>query len=355
VIVLKGAVMLTKLSALGTTALAAAFAALMLPTLSQATAPTRNGEIAFSGKGGQVFTINWNGSRLRQITPAHSSGGPGLAYMDASDGLSWSPDGRGLLFVAWEGGGGDEIFKSGADGSGATGIGPPCPSDTCDEQGEPVYSPDGTKIAFGRSLGPIVNGQPSVSAIFTMNADGSTLTQLTQKSSPTSSQDSQPAWSPDGSEIAFVRTNTTATPSDESAIEVMNADGSNIRRLTPFYIDAGNPHWSPNGERILFNTYALQGHGQRPVLGLSANLYTMRPDGTHRVALTHYIGGTQQAFAEDWSPNGTHILFNHVAFSRRHASRGGFYIMDVRTKRTGRLADVRTNQYSRAAWGRRPS
>ena len=208
-----------------------------------------------------------------------------------------------------------------------------------------------------RAVGPIVPPGPvgSINAIFTMNADGTQLTQTTQ--SPKGREDFQPVWSPNGKEIAFVRSNTSA-PSNESAIEVMNADGSNLRRLTPLKFDAGDPHWSPDGKRILFNTYAVPLGGQRPVPGRSANLYTMRPDGTHRVALTHYAGGTLQALADDWSPDGSRILFNRVAYSGTSTSVGGvgrFYIMNLRTKHTRRLTERRTHSYNRAAWGRRPS
>lgn len=122
----------------------------------------------------------------------------------------------------------------------------------------------------------------------------------------------------------------------------MNADGSNIRRIAPFTIDTTDPHWSPNGKRLLFSTYA------HPVQFKSANLFTMRADGTHRVALTHYAGGTLQAFADGWSPNGKQVVFHRMAYSGSHTEVGGFYVLNLSlkhiintSKRIRRLTPVR--------------
>jgi Tol biopolymer transport system component len=187
-----------------------------------------------------------------------------------------------------------------------------------------------------------------------MNADGGNLTQVTQKS--TSTADSQPQWSPDGTKIAFVRSNTTVKPRNKGAIEIMNADGSNIRRITPFAIDATDHHWSPNGKRILFSSYA------HPVQFKSANLFTMSADGKDRVALTHYAGGTLQAFADGWSPSGTQVVFHRMAFSGSNTEVGGFYILNLglkhifhnaRSRHIRRLTPVRLRYDARAAWGPR--
>jgi Tol biopolymer transport system component len=126
----------------------------------------------------------------------------------------------------------------------------------------------------------------------------------------------------------------------------MNADGSNLRRLTPFRIDAAGPHWSPNGKRILFNTYS------DPTSGKSANLFTMRADGTHRVALTHYAGGTLQAFTDGWSPDGSQVVFRRLAYSGTHTEVGGFYILSIGSKHIRRLTPVRIRYDALASWGK---
>jgi TolB protein len=321
--------------------------AVALPALSYATTSAGNGEIAFTRRVhtiSQVFTVRPDGTRLRQVTHGLPAG---------EHGLSWSPNGRGLLYTLGRPDGTDRIVKSLTDGRGAAVVSPAC-TGACLSDDDPNYSPDGKKIVFERAFGPVVNENPARVAIFTINADGSHLTQLTRSAA---TQDSQPQWSPDGTKIAFVRTHTTAKPKHTGAIEIMNADGSNIRRITPFAIDATDPHWSPNGKRLLFSTYA------HPVQFKSANLFTMRADGTHRVALTHYTGGTLQAFADGWSPGGTQVLFHRMAFSGSNTEVGGFYILNLslehivdnaRTKHIRRLTRVRLRYDARAAWGPKP-
>jgi TolB protein len=314
--------------------------AVLAPGVSQATLDGGNRQIAFSASVHgipQVFTVRPDGTGLRQITHQGFAAG--------QNGLSWSPDGRGLLYSVSYPSGRDAIVKSRADGSGASVISPSC-TGVCLGDDDPVYSPDGKRIAFVRAFGPIVNDSASVVAIFTMNADGSHLKQLTQAKTAASAEDHLPQWSPDGTKIAFVRINTTAKPNNESAIEVMNADGSNVRRLTPFRIEAADPHWSPDGKRLLFNSY------QESLPGKSANLFTMRADGTHRVALTHYTGGTLQAFADGWSPDGTQILYRRLSFSGTDTEVGGYFILDIRSKQIRRLTPVRIRNDTSAAWGR---
>src|SRR5262249_17373247 len=135
------------------------------------TSRSKEGRIAFSedvANWGQVFTVNPNGTGLREVTHGQ--------LMSAEAGLAWSPDGRGLLFVVFQGGGGNKIFKSRADGSGLKLVSPRCTGSCSD--GDPVYSPDGKRIAFERAWAWIGGG--SASAIFTMNPDGRDLTMLTQ-------------------------------------------------------------------------------------------------------------------------------------------------------------------------------
>src|SRR6187551_121747 len=82
----------------------------------------------------------------------------------------------------------------------------------------PAWSPDGSKIAYGSSTGA------SASEIYAMNADGSGQTNLTNDPA----DDSSPAWSPDGSQIAFSRFDDNVA----ADVYVMNADGSDQTDLT---------------------------------------------------------------------------------------------------------------------------
>jgi TolB protein len=115
--------------------------------------------------------------------------------------------------------------------------------------------------------------------VWTIDADGTDLTRLTHSPRP----DFDPSWSPDGRQIAFRHER-----SDEPEIWVMNADGTGQRRLT----EGLSPAWSPDGSLIAFSGRA----------GLSV----IRPDGTGLRVLPHTEGGEYPT----WSPDGSRIAFN---------------------------------------------
>jgi TolB protein len=257
-----------------------------------------NGKLAFvadeAGKP-QVFTIRPDGTGLTRLTNRPNGAG--------EYGLAWSPDGSSLLMVL--SGSHDLIYKADTAGTVVRLLSPRC-AGNCLGDSSPTYTRSGAKIAFERAFGPITNDTAAAVALLTMNADGSGLKQLTQKKKPTSTEDHMPSWSPDGKRIAFQRYNTTAQPAGRSAIYVMNADATHLRRLTPRSMDASNPRWSPDGTRIAFNDYA------EDVSNKSANVYTIRPDGTSLRKVTHYSGGTKRAFVNDWSPDGRQIVYHLI-------------------------------------------
>lgn len=124
-----------------------------------------------------------------------------------------------------------DIYVVNADGTGRTRLtrGPA-------EEFSPAWSPDGTKIAFSRFVG-------SRFQIFVMNADGTDAKQLTFGDSAATGA----AWSPDGTRIAFTR---CAVSCD---IYVMNADGRDVRRLTHGAQPGDeSPTWSPDGRVVAF-------------------------------------------------------------------------------------------------------
>ena len=134
------------------------------------------------------------------------------------------------------------------DGSEPALVDPGCPAgipptEICEES-RPVWSPDGAlhRLRVGLREGASVLGEDTieVAAIGVIDADGGNVRQVTQLVRPTHSEDGEPVWSPDGKQIAFVRLNVTAKPRDRKAIFVVNADGSGLKRLSP---------WSLNGKR----------------------------------------------------------------------------------------------------------
>jgi TolB protein len=154
---------------------------------------------------------------------------------------------------------------------------------------EPAWSPDGSHLAFvSNRLGPL--------KVFSMRADGTEVRQLTQGKE----EDDAPAWSPDGSRIAYV-----STRDGNPEIYVMRADGTDPRRLTRDPAADIHPVWSPDGAAILWNSSRNSADPSSPDV---FELFTMRPDGSDVRPRTH--GGV--ATYASWSPDGSRLLFRQM-------------------------------------------
>jgi Tol biopolymer transport system component len=126
--------------------------------------------------------------------------------------------------------------------------------------------------------------------IYALNADFSNVIRLTR----TQANDTNPRISPDGQHIAFV----SDRANKHAEIFVMDADGSNQTQLTTT-TEGGEstaPAWSPDGKQIAFET-TRSGNSQ---------LYVMNADGTNTTALTT---GTANNLQPAWSPDGQTLLF----------------------------------------------
>jgi len=123
--------------------------------------------------------------------------------------------------------------------------------------------------------------------VWSINANGTDLIRLTH--SPAFEFD--PSWSPDGTQIAY-----RSDRGDESEIWVMNANGTGQRRLT-----AGlSPAWSPDGSSI---AYSSPGHDPNPPL---SGISIMNADGSGQ----HRVPNTDGGEYPSWSPDGKRIAFN---------------------------------------------
>ncbi len=292
--------------------LAAVLVALALPALAVGSDAVQNGRIVFvSDRSGslELWTADAAGGTQTQLTlsapgvsnqwPSWSPDGAQVAYVSAASGSRWF-----LSLVDADGTGAHQLFPS-ADGYQPFDDGPTAWSPdgqwilfsstrpfnaawnlwlvhpdgtelhrlTTDWGYDPAWSPDGTKIAF-EGLDPAVGNVVEV-----MNADGSGPQRLTSATQP----ETAPAWSPDGTQIAFGRYTSDWRVSSAHAIFVANADGSNERQLTFGGTYDDHAIWSPDGQWILF--------------GRGGQLYKVRPDGSSLTQLA--MPGTD--YAADWA------------------------------------------------------
>lgn len=129
--------------------------------------------------------------------------------------------------------------------------------------------------------------------IFTISADGTGKTNLTQSSAG----EYGPRWSPDRRRIAFSRVATGGV----SYLWVMNADGSEQKQIpTPGLDMMGGPDWSPDGRTIAFSAYTAN---------IDWDIYVVGVDGSGLTNLTADLPG--EASDPSWSPDGTRIVFRH--------------------------------------------
>ncbi len=194
------------------------------------------------------------------------------------------PGADGLIAFVSNRDGNLEIYTMAADGSGQASV-----SQSTARDQDPAWSPDGSKIAFASDRAG------SHLDIWTMNADGSAKVNLTPLPDSTESGEAgiEPAWSPDGTRIAYAY---------QGDVWVMNAAGGGKTQLTTTTGASGTekyPDWSPDGLRLTYEK--------------SGQIWRMRADGTQQKAMTSGTGecGTRPA----WSAVGTRIVFASQCFT----------------------------------------
>jgi Tol biopolymer transport system component len=289
---------------LGVAALsAAAFGVLLIRSAAApATAPGKNGQIAFrrylgpNRTKGAIFIASPDGTGERQLTTA-----PAKASDDFPD---VSADGRLVAFQRCRNACG--VYVVNADGTGLRRVDrggcrgvrlPP----GCTDNSNPAISPDGTEIAFARAFGRIRHDQIDHVGIYRMRLDGTGVRRVSLPATRTA-EDVEPQWSPDGRQIVFVRHNITARPRNKQAVMVVNADGTGLRRVTAYALKAGDgPDWSPDGIQILFRSPETEDFTH-------CNIWSIHPDGSGLRQITHAAPQTK-IYSASFSPDGTAITF----------------------------------------------
>ena len=178
--------------------------------------------------------------------------------------------------------GNNDIYTCNADGSNVTRLTNDAASD-----GDPAWSPDGTHIAFIKNWNSYTGGTLCI-----MNADGSNVVQTTF-----SNYAMNPAWSPDGTRIAFTRTYGNDW---YPVIMVMDLNNGTVSALPNTLADNvyPTPAWSPDGTKIAFNRDWWPGAVDE------SSIFTISPQGSGFTTLTPQLPNGSNYWQPSWSPGG---------------------------------------------------
>ena len=264
--------------------------------------PGQNGKIAFTtyylDGNENIYSIAPDGTGLQRLTDD-----PGF-----DDDAAWSPSGRRIAFAsnrahpeqACEGVSPNcdyDIYVMNGDGTNVKRL-----TATPGNDREPYWSPDGRRIVFASTrddVGPAGDGRYNAN-LYVMNADGSAQARITNDPG----LDSQPAWSPDGTAIAFYRAECEFSCGMRHVFRVA-PDGGGLLQLTGDSSSEWKPDWSPDGAKIVFQREAF-----------SNAFWTMNPDGTAQTR----IPGTHLDPA--WSPDGQRIAFGYPGIGHMNPDGG---------------------------------
>ncbi len=252
------------------------------PTYSQpvlnALVPTPT---AVQAKSKIAYTANWSiyvmaedGSSPHCLTICNQT----LAGTQASVAPAWSRDGQQIAFKGYRDDPEDYvwgIFLINVDGSNLRRLADDNPCSTNVTQDAPTWSPDDSQLAF-------VTCQQGKTGLYVINTDGKNLKLLADLDA------GSPAWSPDGSLIAF--------NSGPHSISVINSDGSNLQPLTT---EGSTPAWSPDGTQLAYIAIPAKPGAMPSVAVMNAN-------GSHMRTIYH---GSNFVDSPSWSPDGQYIAF----------------------------------------------
>jgi len=277
---------------------AAVVAALVaLPTGAAQAWPGLNGYITYgSNRTGSQFSDDVYVSPLDVETPVQ------LTFRRADDGQpAWSPDGRRVAFKTSQFGS-NQLAVINADGTGERLL----TRTFRFSEGQPAWSPDGTMLLYRRTPeNPLVqNADIWVLDIEASAADPANP--MTHQVLTRAGDERYPSYSSDGTQIVFRGDLDATEPSGDEEIYVIDADGTNVRRLTDNADFDSAPVWSPDGTRIAFER-AAAGTFTPGTEAQEKDIYVMNADGSDVRRLT-YSPGLDEGPA--WSPDGTKIAFS---------------------------------------------
>ena len=242
---------------------------------------TLTGKFAFVSKDDgdrEIYTMNADGTNLLKLTDNTQN----------DDEPSWSPDGNKIAFHSWGYLVPTEIYIMNSDGSNVIPI-THDPEDHGIEEHWPSWSSDGLKILYENYAD---NGtEPNETTIFNVNLYYSNASGTGDAVRITNNlfYEGDPCWSPDGSKVVFVHAQIDTVisgydVSDGDQIWMMDSNGSNWKRLTTGYGNNLHPRWSPDGTKIVYDSddgiCIIDTDGNNQSLGVYGGNPSWSPDGT---------------------------------------------------------------------------
>jgi TolB protein len=254
-------------------------------------------QVVFSGRserGKEIYVMDYDGARLRQVT---HNGSLNLSP-------AWSPDGEQIAFISYQEGW-PRLFLVDRSGKQSR----PLPVWEGELTAAPEWSPDGKWLA-------LASNRDGNTEIYKMEVKSGRLVRLTHHRSI----DSSPTWSPTGREIAF-----TSDRGGSPQVYIMDSDGLNVRRLTMEGEYNDLAAWAPQGDRI-----AYAGRDG------TFDIHVIEVATQQARRLTFGPGNNE---SPRWSPDGRHLVFTST---REGESR--LYAMDADGGRVRRIGpDLRAD------------
>lgn len=253
----------------------------------------------------QLVVANADGGMQRLLTR------PGPNVFDT--GPVRSPDGQYVIFNR-ESAAGVAIAVAAVDGRGVQVIDTGCEGDCADDV-NPGWTPDGRHITFTRVVGPFdpVTGDAKSALLYQTRLDGSGLRRLSPKENDGSAEDGGARFAPDGSFLVFTRDQRNNGVLQFAAFR-MNPDGTDVRQLTRWDLNADRPSISPalrgpTAGLVSFETHGGAAPTQGDVAVLPADCGSLIACTLATRLITHNAGTTRSSFAASWSPSGLRLAY----------------------------------------------